>query len=93
MHHATGVAGPLTVALFEDLPISGAPVAYLRINEPLYPQRFEIHDVQPGLYELMVVIDVGANNPTIPGSEDVQVEAGQIQISDDNGVWVDVVVP
>lgn len=82
--------GRLTIALFEQLPVSGPPIHFTRIAIPSFPQEFAIYDVETGEYEVLVVLDLGPENPTVPGLEDVQARAGRIEVDNNVGAWLTV---
>jgi hypothetical protein len=84
--------GNIVIGLYQSLPPTGPPQAFSSINDPTFPADFELTDVDAGTYQLMVVFDVGGNNPMMPGDEDIQVPSEPITITDEVGVWLDVAI-
>lgn len=77
--------GTLTVAAFTSFPPAGPPEAFQVYDMPVFPQMGKLVELDPGTdYYVLAVLDVGSNNPQMPGPEDpytatmppVQVTAG-----------------
>jgi hypothetical protein len=57
IQYAGDVDGALEVAAFDSFPPTGAPVASVRIEDPQFPQRYEIHGVPAGRYFVLAIVD------------------------------------
>ncbi len=86
--------GSLLVGVFEwdeahpSQPM-GPPADFVPVTEPTFPMEWEIAGLRPGAYFAGAVLDVGRDNPTIPGEEDLEryseridVEAGDVVVVD-----------
>ncbi|MFO0722475.1 MAG: hypothetical protein U1E65_01750 [Myxococcota bacterium] len=49
--------GPLRVAAFSSFPPVGPPIAEIAIEEPRFPQAYEIRGLPPGRYFVLAMID------------------------------------
>lgn len=59
---------------------AGPPSELVVINEPTFPVQFELDRLRPGSYFVGAVLDVGRDDPTLPGDEDLQVYTGQVDL-------------
>lgn len=55
--YAGTIEGPLRVAVFPSFPPRGAPLAVQVIEEPLFPQPYEIAGVPPGRWFVLAILD------------------------------------
>lgn len=62
--------GALKIAAHTSVPPKGAPMGYTTVDEPVFPQAYEITDLPGGTYYMFATIDVGGNNPIQYGDED-----------------------
>jgi|GEM_PF-4911786 len=83
-------SGNLVFGLYTSLPPMGPPVAFSSIEAPEFPAEFTLSDVDEGTYQLLTVFDVGGDNPTLPGDEDLQVASEPFEVTAELGAWVDV---
>lgn len=49
--------GTLRVAVFSSFPPAGAPVAEIAIDEPSFPQPYQVRGVPPGRYFVLAMVD------------------------------------
>ncbi|AKF05426.1 hypothetical protein [Sandaracinus amylolyticus] len=63
-------AGRLTVGVWPQTPPAGPPSEIFVRDDPTFPIDYELRGLAAGTYYLGVVLDIGANHPTIPGAED-----------------------
>lgn len=84
--------GSLAVGVYTACPPAGPPVNLntRRIAEPTFPQAFELTSVDPGSYYIVAVLDVGSNNPTIPGPEDLQACSPQVTVTAEAGASTEI---
>ncbi|MEM7156777.1 MAG: hypothetical protein AAF799_28265 [Myxococcota bacterium] len=72
--------GTLTVVVNTSFPPMGPPVAFVTDMEPTFPWEGSIPDVPVGDYFVFAVLDIGNDNPTIPGPEDAQSDAAEVAV-------------
>jgi len=60
------------------------------VPSPSWPLAFEFTDVDAGTYQVSVVLDIGSDDPTFPGDEDIQVGSEPITVTDEEGVWLEL---
>jgi hypothetical protein len=61
----------LNVAAFEVGKPMGIPPAFFTQKNPMFPVKGTLNDLEPGSYNIIAVLDVGGNNPSMPGPEDL----------------------
>ena len=73
--------GTLNVVLLTSFPPMGPPLALESDMEPTFPWTGTIGEVEPGDYFVFATLDIGSDNPTIPGDEDAQaLEAAMVTV-------------
>jgi hypothetical protein len=82
--------GALIIGVFTEFPPMSGPVAFHTEPQPSWPVTFELPSIDPGTYYLVATLDVGRDNPTSPGPEDLQAASEPITISDSAGAWVEL---
>ncbi|MCC6215239.1 MAG: hypothetical protein IT376_10240 [Polyangiaceae bacterium] len=90
--YAGAETGALVVGVYTACPPAGPPVNLnmKRYDTPAFPQAYELTNVDPGSYYIVAVLDVGSNNPTMPGPEDLQACSGQVTVSASAGATADI---
>jgi len=64
--------GTLSIAAVTSFPPSGPPVAFQSIEMPVFPQSAKLIGLETGKpYYVVAVLDIGNNNPQMPGAEDL----------------------
>jgi hypothetical protein len=66
------LTGTLNVVAVTELPPMGPPVAVASEMAPVFPYAATLDDLEVGEYIIFATLDVGGDNPTIPGPEDPQ---------------------
>lgn len=66
--------GTLNVVAVTEFPPMGPPVAVASDMAPVFPYVATLNDLEAGEYIIFATLDVGGDNPTIPGPEDPQVD-------------------
>ncbi|NUQ74157.1 MAG: hypothetical protein HUU21_11430 [Polyangiaceae bacterium] len=61
----------LNVAAFEVGKPMGVPPAFFAKMNPMFPEKGTLSDLKPGSYNILAVLDIGGNNPSAPGPEDL----------------------
>jgi len=79
INYAGAKDGSLVIGLFKFFP--GPPSAFKTIDKPQFPQEIVIQ-AKPGKYTLVTSLDVGRNNPTMPGNEDLQTKTNGVQVTE-----------
>ena len=64
--------GTLNVVAITEFPPMGPPQAVASEMDPTFPWTGTLNDLEAGEYIIFATLDVGGNNPTIPGAEDPQ---------------------
>lgn len=64
--------GTLNVVAITSFPPVGPPLAVASEMDPAYPWVGTLMGLEPGEYYIAAVLDVGNDNPTLPGPEDLQ---------------------
>jgi hypothetical protein len=64
--------GTLNVVAITEFPPMGPPVAVASDMAPVFPYVATLGDLEAGEYIIFATLDVGGDNPTIPGPEDPQ---------------------
>lgn len=85
--YAGSQQGTLIVGVYESCPPMGPPVQ-LKIQQftaPVFPQAFELSNIKAGTYQIAAVLDVGSDNPTMPGPEDLLACSEPVEITDAAG--------
>jgi hypothetical protein len=80
----------LNVAAFEAGKPMGAPPAFFTQKNPMFPAKGKLAGLKPGMYTLFAVLDIGSNNPSAPGMEDlvgttstpVEIKGGDVVMED-----------
>ncbi len=96
VHYEGAFTGPLQVGVFKTYPATGGPVAFKRIDEPIFPQTLTLKNVEKGTWYVVARVDQAPDSPTLPGPEDPQgsSEAIVIESADDTpSTTLHVVVP
>jgi len=70
VNYAGTETGTLNVVAITEFPPSGPPVAVASDAAPTFPYAATLNNLEVGEYIIFATLDVGANNPTIPGAED-----------------------
>lgn len=60
--YAGDVDGVLQIAVFETFPPRGAPLARTLIENPVFPQAYEINGIPPGRYYVLAIVDADARD-------------------------------
>lgn len=92
--YAGSQQGSLSVGLYTQCPPAGPPVD-LKIQKfaaPAFPQAYELTGVKAGSYYTIAVLDIGSNNPMMPGDEDLMNCSEQVSVSDAEGAAADITV-
>lgn len=63
--------GLLNVVALTSWPPAGPPVAAASEMDPAFPWSGTLNDLEAGEWYVAAVLDVGADNPTVPGPEDL----------------------
>lgn len=66
------LTGTLNVVAITEFPPMGPPVAVASEMAPVFPYVATLNDLEAGEYIIFATLDVGGDNPTIPGPEDPQ---------------------
>ena len=66
------LTGTLNVVAVPEFPPMGPPVAVASDMAPAFPYMATLDDLEVGEYIIFATLDVGGDNPTIPGPEDPQ---------------------
>jgi hypothetical protein len=61
----------LNVAAFEVGKPMGIPPAFFTQKNPMFPAKGTLAGLEPGSYTIFAVLDIGSNNPSMPGPEDL----------------------
>lgn len=87
--------GSILVGIFDwdeaspSMPM-GPPLEFVPANDPTFPFEYELRGLRPGGYFVGAVLDVGRDNPTIPGEEDLEVYTGRIDLAPGDALTVDL---
>lgn len=86
------LSGGLNVGVYLSCPPAGPPVGGNNelVPQPNFPRGFEFTGVQPGSYSAVAILDVGNNNPTFPGQEDILSCSSTVEVSDAEGAVADI---
>lgn len=86
--------GALVVGVYTACPPAGPPVNLnmKRFDTPAFPQSYELTSVDPGSYYVVGVLDVGSNDPTMPGPEDKQACSDRVTVTAAEGATADVAI-
>ena len=87
--------GSLTVGLFKICPPITFPFKMImtKIETPVFPQQYEIEGLtDTGEFYVAATYDVGKNNPTIPGAEDLIDCSAKFTLTAEQGAVADVVL-
>jgi hypothetical protein len=72
VNYAGAQTGTLSVAAITSFPPMGPPVAFQSIKMPMFSQKVTLIGLEaPKDYYIVAVLDIGNNNPTNPGPEDL----------------------
>lgn len=66
--------GTLNVVAITEFPPMGPPKAVASDMMPTFPYAATLNDLEAGEYIIFATLDVGNDNPTIPGPEDPQAD-------------------
>ncbi|MEM7155478.1 MAG: hypothetical protein AAF799_21690 [Myxococcota bacterium] len=73
--------GTLNVVLLTSFPPAGPPVAINAEMDATFPWTGTLSEIDPGDYFVFATLDIGNDNPTIPGDEDAQaMEAAMVTV-------------
>jgi hypothetical protein len=64
--------GTLSIAAFKQFPPMGPPLAFVQDAMPMFPVKKTLIGLEPGDYYITAILDIGNNNPQMPGPEDLQ---------------------
>jgi hypothetical protein len=64
--------GTLSIAAFKQFPPMGPPLAFVQDKMPMFPVTKKLIGLEPGDYFITAILDIGNNNPQMPGPEDLQ---------------------
>lgn len=87
--------GSLTVGLFELCPPVAPPFKMImtKIENPVFPQPYEIKGItDSGDFYVAATYDIGKNNPTMPGQEDLIDCSTKFTLTAEQGAVADVVL-
>lgn len=93
--YAGDADGSLLVGVFpwdEENPSMpmGPPSDFVPADEPSFPFDYELSGLRPGSYFVGAVLDVGRDDPTIPGEEDLEHYSGRIDLEAGDSTVVDL---
>lgn len=71
---------------------TGPPVDFVPVDAPGFPFPYEIGGIRPGSYFVGAVLDVGRDDPTIPGEEDLEAYTGRLELAPGDRIEVDLVL-
>lgn len=72
VNYAGTATGTLNVVAITEFPPMGPPVAVASDDMPTFPYAATLSDLEAGEYIIFATLDVGGDNPTVPGPEDPQ---------------------
>jgi hypothetical protein len=90
VHYDGDGDGALIIGVFTEFPPMSGPVAFHSVPQPTWPETFELSPVPAGTYYAVATLDIGRDNPTMPGPEDLQTPSPPITVSDETGAWVEL---
>lgn len=61
----------LNVAAFKAGEPLGQPPAFFVKKDPMFPVTDLLKGLEPGAYDIYAILDIGSNNPSMPGPEDL----------------------
>lgn len=64
--------GSLSIAAFKQFPPMGPPLAFVVEPMPMFPVKKTLMGLEAGDYYITAILDIGNNNPQMPGPEDLQ---------------------
>ena len=72
VNYAGAQTGTLSVAAITSFPPMGPPVAVQSVKMPMFSQKVTLIGLEaPKDYYIVAVLDIGNNNPQLPGPEDL----------------------
>jgi hypothetical protein len=72
VQYAGAQTGTLSIAAFKQFPPAGPPLAFSQDKMPKFPAMATLKGLEPGDYYVVAILDIGNNNPQMPGPEDLQ---------------------
>ncbi|MFS8065040.1 MAG: hypothetical protein ACMG6S_01585 [Byssovorax sp.] len=92
VNYAGAQTGTLSVAAITSFPPMGPPVAFQSIKMPMFSQKVTLIGLEaPKDYYIVAVLDIGNNNPTNPGPEDlVAITMPAVKVVADKAIAVDL---
>lgn len=93
VHYDGTQEGTAIAGVFTECPPEAGPMAFAVDESPEFPQTLTIFNVLAGEHFINVILDIGHDNPMMPGDEDLQ-SCGDhsVIISDEEGATIDVVL-
>ncbi len=83
----------LNVAAFEAGKPMGIPPAFFTQMNPMFPVKGTLNDLEPGSYNIIAVLDIGGNNPSMPGPEDlVGLTSMPVEVTGSAGQTADITI-
>lgn len=82
--------GSLIVGAFTSFPPQAGPVSFVSFPTPTFPAEYELTYVPAGDYYVIATLDVGRDDPTAPGDEDIMAASVLVSVSDAEGAVADV---
>lgn len=71
----------------------GPPRELVPVTTPTFPHPYELRAIRPGSYFVGAVLDIGRDNPTIPGPEDLEVYTPRIELAAGDELVIDLALP
>jgi hypothetical protein len=68
-YEGSGV-GRLTVGVWPTTPPMGPPAEFFAVDDATFPIDYELEGLAAGTYYIGATLDIGSDNPTIPGTND-----------------------
>ena len=92
VNYAGAQTGTLSVAAITMFPPMGPPVAFQTMKTPTFPAKLTLIGLEaPKDYYIVAVLDIGNNNPTTPGPEDlVAITMPAVKINADQANKLDI---
>ena len=84
--------GTLALALYVACPPDGPPIGFRdqRIENPAFPLEFDFDGVSPGSYFAAATLDIGDDNPALPGPEDILACSPSLTVTAEEGAFAPI---
>jgi hypothetical protein len=83
----------LNVAAFEEGKPMGIPPAFFTQKNPMFPVKGTLKGLEPAMYNIIAVLDIGSNNPSVPGAEDlVGMSSMPVEVMGGDAPTVDITI-